>query len=111
MRIGFGLDRHRLVPGRPCILGGVRFTDWLYWLQVNAVGLVLGEVKRWVALMLSTLVATGAYLALGLLAQVPLPVDVTGWINLIIYLGSLAFTGSQILHGRCDLGRNSPLKL
>jgi 2-C-methyl-D-erythritol 2,4-cyclodiphosphate synthase len=27
MRIGFGLDRHRLVPGRPCILGGVRFTE------------------------------------------------------------------------------------
>lgn len=27
MRIGFGLDRHRLVPGRPCILGGVRFAD------------------------------------------------------------------------------------
>lgn len=27
MRIGFGLDRHQLVPGRPCILGGVAFPD------------------------------------------------------------------------------------
>jgi 2-C-methyl-D-erythritol 2,4-cyclodiphosphate synthase len=27
MRIGFGLDRHRLVEGRPCILGGVTFAD------------------------------------------------------------------------------------
>lgn len=27
MRIGFGIDRHRLVEGRPCVLGGVRFDD------------------------------------------------------------------------------------
>jgi 2-C-methyl-D-erythritol 2,4-cyclodiphosphate synthase len=27
MRIGFGLDRHRLQAGRPCILGGVHFPD------------------------------------------------------------------------------------
>jgi 2-C-methyl-D-erythritol 2,4-cyclodiphosphate synthase len=27
MRIGFGLDRHRLQEGRPCILGGVLFAD------------------------------------------------------------------------------------
>ena len=26
-RIGIGWDRHRLVPGRPCVLGGVRFAD------------------------------------------------------------------------------------
>jgi 2-C-methyl-D-erythritol 2,4-cyclodiphosphate synthase len=26
-RIGIGWDRHRLVPGRPCVLGGVRFDD------------------------------------------------------------------------------------
>ncbi len=27
LRIGVGWDRHRLVPGRPCVLGGVRFAD------------------------------------------------------------------------------------
>ncbi len=27
MRIGFGLDRHQLVPGFRCILGGVEFSD------------------------------------------------------------------------------------
>jgi 2-C-methyl-D-erythritol 2,4-cyclodiphosphate synthase len=27
MRIGFGLDRHPLVPGTPCILGGVNFVE------------------------------------------------------------------------------------
>jgi len=27
MRIGFGLDRHHLVPGTPCILGGVAFPE------------------------------------------------------------------------------------
>lgn len=27
MRIGFGLDRHQLVHGRPCILAGVTFGD------------------------------------------------------------------------------------
>jgi 2-C-methyl-D-erythritol 2,4-cyclodiphosphate synthase len=27
LRIGVGWDRHRLVPGRPCVLGGVRFPD------------------------------------------------------------------------------------
>jgi 2-C-methyl-D-erythritol 2,4-cyclodiphosphate synthase len=27
MRIGFGLDRHHLVPGSRCILGGVEFPD------------------------------------------------------------------------------------
>lgn len=27
LRIGNGWDRHRLVPGRPCVLGGVRFAD------------------------------------------------------------------------------------
>ena len=27
MRIGFGLDRHHLVPGSRCVLGGVEFPD------------------------------------------------------------------------------------
>jgi 2-C-methyl-D-erythritol 2,4-cyclodiphosphate synthase len=27
LRIGVGWDRHRLVPGRACVLGGVRFPD------------------------------------------------------------------------------------
>ncbi len=27
MRIGFGLDRHPLVPGTPCVLGGVPFPE------------------------------------------------------------------------------------
>lgn len=27
MRVGSGWDRHRLVAGRPCILGGVRFPE------------------------------------------------------------------------------------
>jgi 2-C-methyl-D-erythritol 2,4-cyclodiphosphate synthase len=27
MRIGFGLDRHRLVPGQRCVLGGVDFPE------------------------------------------------------------------------------------
>lgn len=27
MRIGFGIDRHRLVAGRACVLGGVCFDD------------------------------------------------------------------------------------
>jgi len=27
LRIGVGWDRHRLVPGRLCVLGGVRFAD------------------------------------------------------------------------------------
>lgn len=27
MRIGFGIDRHRFVEGRPCVLGGVLFGD------------------------------------------------------------------------------------
>ncbi len=27
MRIGIGWDRHRLVAGRPCVLGGVLFSD------------------------------------------------------------------------------------
>ena len=26
-RIGQGWDRHRLEPGRPCVLGGVEFSD------------------------------------------------------------------------------------
>jgi len=28
MRIGQGWDRHRLAPGRPCVLGGVTFPDF-----------------------------------------------------------------------------------
>lgn len=27
MRVGFGLDRHQLVPGLRCVLGGVEFPD------------------------------------------------------------------------------------
>jgi 2-C-methyl-D-erythritol 2,4-cyclodiphosphate synthase len=27
VRVGIGWDRHRLVPGRPCILGGVAFPE------------------------------------------------------------------------------------
>lgn len=61
-------------------------------------GVELSVVKRISAIVLSTLLSTLAYLPYAGLGYADLPTNTEGWINLILSLGTLAFTGSQVLH-------------
>jgi len=61
------------------------------------------ETTRLLAVIFSAIVATAAYGVAGALAFVPLPPDLMGWINLILALGGIGFTGATVRHGRTSL--------
>ena len=61
------------------------------------------NVTRYLAIILSTAVSVGAYCIAMAFGYVEDPVTVEAWANLILTLGGLAFTGSQIAHARSKL--------
>ncbi len=63
-------------------------------------GLELSVLKRTIAIVLSAAISTGAFVVYTQLGYALLPASFEGWANLVIQLGGLAFTGSQVLHMR-----------
>lgn len=63
-------------------------------------------VTRCLAMLGSGLVGTLMYWLIGLIGWVVLPVDLEGWLNVILMVSGIAFTGSQAWHMR-DLGRDT----
>lgn len=62
------------------------------------------QVKRFMAIAVATLISLGLYGLTVLAGWAVFPMDWVGWCDLVIWLGGLAFTGSQAVHGFRDLG-------
>ena len=70
------------------------------WANALGIGMEWGEVARYTAIVLSGLLALGAFavaLAFGFVAN---PGSVAAWVNLGLWLLGVGFTGSQMLHAR-----------
>jgi len=80
----------------------VGFVHWMEevstWFTFSA-----AEIKRYVAIALSTLVSLGLYMLLVVVEVAKLPIGWVGWIDLILWLGGLSFGMSQVVHARKKL--------
>ena len=86
---------------RPIIVGV--FENLKEWVQEN-LGVSISAVKRYITLVLAVLVSTLVYVVYAKLGYAVLPLDFEGWANLILSLGAINFTGTQLLHAK-DLKR------
>jgi hypothetical protein len=75
-------------------------TDWM------RLGLDEGEVTRYTAIVLAGAVSMAAYLVALAFGFVPDPGSAASWINLVLALLGVSFTGSQVLHIRVKTARN-----
>jgi hypothetical protein len=75
-------------------------TDWM------RLGLEEGEVTRYSAIVLAGAVSMAAYLVALAFGFVPDPGSAASWINLVLALLGVSFTGSQVLHIRVKTARN-----
>lgn len=57
-------------------------------------------VKRFFVIGAATLLSVGAYALTGAFGWSAFPETVVGWIDLVIWLGGLAFAGSQAFHAK-----------
>lgn len=55
-------------------------------------------LKRATAMLLSFALSVLAYLLYGTLGYVVFPASLEGWLNQILYLGTLVYTSTQVLH-------------
>ena len=63
-------------------------------------GLSLAVVKRALAMLLSVGLSLGAFAIYSALGYATFPVDFEGWANLIIYLSTVTYAGSQVIHAK-----------
>jgi hypothetical protein len=86
---------------------GTKIRKWVISWSENLFGIKEGEAGRLLALLFSGLLSFGAFLVAGIpgLAYVEYPTGVVGWLNVLLVLFTIGFTGSQMIHGRRDLGR------
>jgi hypothetical protein len=67
------------------------------WFEYH-LGLAMSTVKRAVALVLSAALAVGLWCIYASLGYADFPVGFEAWVNLIITVSTITFTGSQVLH-------------
>jgi hypothetical protein len=67
---------------------------------LSQIGLDSSEVTRYLAIILSGGVSFVAYLIAMTFQFVPVPTSNAAWVNLVLALLGVGFTGSQILHAR-----------
>ena len=67
-------------------------------------GLKLSVVKRVVAMVLSVGLSVAAFSIYAALGHSVFPVGFEEWVNLIIYLSTVTYAGSQVVHMK-DLGK------
>ena len=89
---------------------GIRLSAWLApFFEWFGVGPRL--LRRVLAALFSTGLALGVYIGMGvyLLGVYELPTELAAWLELIVQLGGVSFTGSQVLHGvKVDRERGDP---
>ena len=69
----------------------------------NVIGVSMAMVKRGIAVVLSVGISIAAFYLYAGLGYALLPVDLEGWLNLVIGLAAVTFSGSQVIHGLREL--------
>ena len=82
---------------RPFLIRWLKKAEGFFQLQL---GLSLSVVKRALAMLLSVGLSVGTYAIYAGLGYATLPLDFEGWANLILYLSSVVFAGSQVIHAK-----------
>lgn len=80
--------------GKALVDGLVKVLNWM------RIGVAWAEMARYVAIVLSGLLSLGAYavaLGFGFVAD---PGSAAAWLNLVLWLMGVGYTGSQMLHAR-----------
>lgn len=73
------------------------FNNAKTWFEIE-MAVNISTVKRLVAMVLSLVLSVGVWSIYAGLGYATFPVGFEGWINLLISLGTIVFTGSQVLH-------------
>lgn len=79
--------------------GGAAVVAYFLIERVPALKALLPEPKRYVAIALSAVLAIGAWFCAAAMGYADWPVGVNAWIEQLFFIGSSAFTLSQIIHG------------
>ena len=89
------------------LIGG-SLTSWLIYTFLNFEFLQAydPQVRRFGAMVASTVVALAAYYVAILAGFETAPVDVWEWLNVLIRVASPIFAVTQAIHGARDLGKN-----
>lgn len=66
----------------------------------DELGLSVAAVKRWTALLISTLVSTALYVLLAALGYEVMPITFEQWANVVLTVGAINFTGTQLIHSK-----------
>ncbi len=82
---------------RPILLRWLGKAEDFFKLQL---GVSLSAVKRVISMLLSIGASTAAFVLYASLGYAALPVDGEGWANLILYLASVTYAGSQVIHAK-----------
>jgi len=77
-------------------------TTFVEWLEgvAQLFTFTASELKRYVAIGLSTVIRLGIYMLLVLVNVSPIPIGWVAWMDLILWLGALSFGASQVVHAR-----------
>jgi len=63
-------------------------------------GVSVSAVKRYLAIVLSVGISVGLYCVLAAIGWEPFPVGFEGWMDLILSLGAINFTGTQVFQSK-----------
>jgi hypothetical protein len=85
---------------RPFLLRWLENAELFFKVQL---GLNMSVVKRAIAMVLSVGLSAGAYAIYAGLGYADLPINFEGWANLLLYLASVTYAGSQVIHGYKDM--------
>ena len=82
---------------RPFLKAWLKKSEEFFQLQLS---LSLSVVNRALAILFSVGLSVGAYAIYAGLGYATLPFDFEGWANLILYLSSVVYAGSQVIHAK-----------
>ena len=74
----------------------VRLSDFIQ----ETLGISISAVKRYVAILASILISTGMYTLYAGLGYAPMPSTFEGWADLILSIGAINFTGTQLVQSK-----------
>lgn len=77
-----------------------RFFESIKVFVQQELGIPVGALVRYTAIVLSILVSVGLYALYAALGYATMPVTFEEWANLALFLGGINFAGTQIIHSK-----------